>query len=208
MSTTRDLIRKRQSIRKYHSQPVPNKLILEAMEAANWAPSAHNAQPWRLILVSDIAVKQILAKAMADAWINDLSQKATIGDNHQRRVSFSIKRFSTAPIVIVACLSLENMKKHSDTPQWGIERDLAIQSLGAAVQNLLLSASGNNLGACWFSAPIFCKDTVRQVLAIPKTVEPQAIILMGYPDEKPDKKPRKSINEFCFQNRWDNPLNF
>jgi len=58
------------------------------------------------------------------------------------------------------------------------------------------------LGACWFCAPIFCKDAVRTVLGIPKGVEPQAIVLMGYPNEKPDAPKRKMLSEFCFVDVW------
>lgn len=204
MPTPKDLLKQRQSIRKYTSQPVPDKLILEALEAASWAPSAHNAQPWRFIVISDITVKHRLVTAMAEAWVNNQSK-----DNLRVNpvdVDFSVKRFSTAPIVIVACLSLKDTKKYLDDTRQQIERDLAIQSLGAAIQNLLLSASGNSLGACWFSAPMFCKEAVRPILQIPETVEPQAIILMGYPDQKPPERQRNSLNAFCFQNYWNNPF--
>jgi F420 biosynthesis protein FbiB-like protein len=202
--TNKDTLKQRQSIRKYTNQPVPDKLVLEALEAAKWAPSAHNAQPWRFIVVSDIEIKQSLAKAMAEAWIKDL-----VKDNvrvNQESVNLSVRRFSTAPVLIVACLNLEDMKQHRDSERRLIERDLAVQSLGAAVQNLLLAVSENGLGACWFSAPMFCKDVVGQVLGVPETVEPQAIVLMGYPDEKPAVVQRKGIGEFCFLDRWNNPF--
>ena len=201
--TNKDLIRQRRSIRKYNNQPVSDKLVLETLEAAGYAPSAHNAQPYRFIVVSDTKAKQYLAKAMAETWIKNVVKDNTIVK--QDVVDFSVKRFSTAPVFIVACLTFEDMKKYPDERQL-FERDLGIQSLGAALQNVLLSASEKGLGACWFSAPIFCKDTVRQVLEVPKTVEPQAIILMGYPDEKPIVRQRKSISEFCFRNVWGNPI--
>jgi nitroreductase len=49
----KDALRKRRSIRKYTAQPVPDELVLECLEAAGWAPSAHNSQPWRFIVVSN-----------------------------------------------------------------------------------------------------------------------------------------------------------
>ncbi|MCL2642360.1 MAG: nitroreductase family protein [Candidatus Bathyarchaeota archaeon] len=204
MSTIKDQLKQRRSIRKYTIQPVPDRLILEALEAASWAPSAHNAQPWRFILVSDIEVKQSLAKTMAEAWIKDQTKDSV--RVKQGEEDFSVRRFSTAPVVIVACLSFEDVKQYVDDKRRLLERDLAVQSLGASVQNLLLSASGNGLGACWFSAPMFCKDVVRQVLGVPENVEPQAIILMGYSNEKPIVKQRKTFEEFCFQNRWNKPI--
>jgi len=199
------LFKQRRSIRKYINQFVPNEFILETLEAASWAPSAHNAQPYRFIIVSDIMVKQSLAKAMAETWIKDLT-KDNVATKKKEKADFSIKRFSSAPVFIVACLTLEDMKQYPDEKRQLFERDLAVQSLGAAIQNMLLSASENGLGACWFSAPIFCKDTVRQILNIPKIIEPQAIILMGYANEKPNVRQRKSIEELCFRDAWGRPF--
>jgi F420 biosynthesis protein FbiB-like protein len=203
--SVKDTCKQRRSIRKYTKQHVPYKLVLEALEAASMAPSAHNAQPYRFIIISDLTVKQHLAEAMTETWIKTMTKDEAIAK--QNVIDFSINRFSSAPVLIVACLTLENMKKYPDTIRKLIERDLAVQSLGAAIQNMLLSASENGLGACWFSAPIFCKDTVRQVLSIPKSIEPQAIILMGYPDETPVMKQRKKGIELCFQDTWGNAIN-
>jgi F420 biosynthesis protein FbiB-like protein len=203
--STKDLLKQRQSIRKYTNQPISDKLILEILETASWAPSAHNAQPWRFIVISDIEIKQRLAKTMAEAWIKDQTKGKEV--INQDDVDFSVKRFSTAPVLIVACLSLVDIKQYlEDETLRLVERDLAVQSLGAAIENLLLSASGNNLGACWFSAPMFCKDATRQVLGVPENVEPQAIIVIGYPDEKPVTKQRKTIGEICFRTHWNKPF--
>jgi F420 biosynthesis protein FbiB-like protein len=203
--SAKDVLRQRRSIRKYTNQPVSDKIILEILETASWAPSAHNAQPWRFIVVSDIGIKQCLAKAMAEAWIKDQTADGVMVN--QGGVDFSVSRFSNAPVFIVACLSLEDIQQYLvDDERWLVERDLMVQSLGAAVQNLLLSACGNGLGACWFSAPMFCKNVVRQVLGVPETVEPQAIILMGYPDEKPTVRQRKPVETFCFRDCWGKPF--
>jgi len=203
--STRALLKQRQSIRKYTNQPVPDSFVLEVLEAASWAPSAHNAQPWRFILISDKTVRQRLVQAMADAWIKDLAKDGI--NTNEAAIDLSIRRFSTAPVFIVACLTLEDMREYSDERQM-FERDLAVQSLGAALQNILLSACGNGLGACWFSAPMFCQGVVREVLGVPEKVNPVAIVLMGYPDEKAGIKQCRPIGEFCFQDVWGNPVSF
>ena len=82
------------------------------------------------------------------------------------------------------------------------ERDLAQQSLGAAMQNLLLTAHAVGLGACWFCAPGFCKETVRKVLKIPDAVEPEAFVILGYPAETPSVPTKKSLGEYCFVDMW------
>ena len=199
----KEAIAQRRSIRKYKAQTVPEALVLEALEAAGWAPSAHNAQPWRFIIISDIAKKRRLAETMAAAWVNNASKEGTVVE--QSRLDFSIQRFSSAPVLIVACLSMEGMREFTDAERQQSERDLAVQSLGAAIQNLLLSAHSSGLGACWFCSPAFCKDTVRTVLGVPDGVEPQAIVLMGYLDEKPTAPKRKLIGEYCFVDVWGKP---
>jgi nitroreductase len=83
---------------------------------------------------------------------------------------------------------------------------LAQQSLGAAMQNLLLTVHALGLGACWFCGPGFCKETVRKVLGIPEAVEPEAFVIIGYPAEIPSVPPKKSLPENCFLDMWGTKL--
>jgi coenzyme F420-0:L-glutamate ligase / coenzyme F420-1:gamma-L-glutamate ligase len=170
----KEAIKQRRSIRKYQERKVPEEIVWEVLETADWAPSAHNAQPWRFIVLSEAHLKLELAEAMVDSWIKDMGKDGAIVEDAKCKAS--IERFSNAPVLIVACLTMEDMRKYDDARRQGCERDLAMQSLGAALQNLLLAAYADGLGACWFSAPSFCKSTVRKVLKIPETIEPQAII--------------------------------
>src|SRR3989304_5616310 len=169
MSCIPDIIRERRSIRKYAPRPVPTETLREVLEAAGWAPSAHNAQPWRFIVLIDKPSKKELSEAMANAGIKD-------------------------------------MINYEDKSQQKSERDLAVQSLGAAVQNMLLAAHSKNLGACWFCAPVFCKEAVRQVLKIPEDVEPQALITLGYPAEKPSAPCRTTLANYAFSGFWGKKL--
>jgi coenzyme F420-0:L-glutamate ligase/coenzyme F420-1:gamma-L-glutamate ligase len=199
-----EAIKNRRSIRKYQNKPVPQSLIEEILVAAGWAPSAHNAQPWRFIVLTEVAAKKELAEAMAESWAADMAKDGFKIEEDVRRVR--VERFASAPVVILACLTMEDMYKQPDAERQSVERDLAIQSLGAAIQNLLLTAKAKGLGACWFCAPGFCKTTVRAVLKIPDEVEPQALIAMGYPDEKPVVPSRKVIGDYCFRKRWGKKL--
>src|SRR5450756_2176621 len=80
-----DAIRRRRSIRKYHPRQVPSEIVLEALVAAGWAPSAHNSQPWRFIVLADASVKEELADAMADAWVADLAKDGVTVDADMRK---------------------------------------------------------------------------------------------------------------------------
>ena len=195
-----DAIKQRRSIRKLQQNPVSNKLVVKVLEAAGWAPSAHNSQPWRFIVISSAEVKRTLAEAIVEAWAEDLKRDGVVIEENTRKER--LDRYTNAPVLILACSTMEGLRKYPDQQRQSFERDLAIQSLGASLQNLLLTAHKLGLGCCWFSAPGFCKETVRQVLKIPRTVEPEAFIILGYPAEKPPVPPRKSLSEFCFTDKW------
>jgi coenzyme F420-0:L-glutamate ligase / coenzyme F420-1:gamma-L-glutamate ligase len=199
-----DAIRQRRSIRKYQPRPVAQKIVLEVLEAAGWAPSAHNSQPWQFIVLQNISIKKRLADAMADAWVKDL-QRDDITVEAGKRAE-RVERFTTAPVLILACLTIDGLRKFPDLERQICERDLAVQSFGAALQNLLLAAHTKGLGACWFCAPAFCKETVRKILKIPDAVEPQAFVAMGYPAEKPQIPVKKLLEGYCFVDIWGKPL--
>src|SRR3990170_6619428 len=202
MPSLNDAIRGRRSVREYSSRQVPSEILNEVLEAARWAPSAHNAQPWRFIVLTDAATKAVLAKAMEEAWNADLAKEGLAATARAAMTETSTKCFTNAPALIVACLTMSNMKKYPDASRRKSERDLAVQSVGAAIQNLLLAAHSKGLGACWFSAPVFCKDAVRKVLEIPEDVEPQALIAMGYSTEKPSAPARKPFKSIVYFSRW------
>lgn len=195
-----DTIKGRRSVRKYQAKAVPKEVIEEVLVAAGWAPSAHNAQPWRFIVLDDPAVKRELAEAMAQAWVADMAKEDAKIDEETR--SARVERFANAPVLILACVTTDEMNKFPDAKRQSCERDLAVASLGAALQNLLLTAHAAGLGACWFCAPAFCKDTVRKTLEVPVDVEPQALVAMGYPAEEPTASSRKPFDDIIFENRW------
>ena len=199
-----DIIKKRRSVRKYLPQMVPREAVLEVLVAASWAPSAHNSQPWRFIILENPSVKRELAEAMADIWVADAEKDGAKVDAKMRQER--VDRFVNAPALILACSTMVGLRKFPDQKRQMFERDLAQQSLGAAMQNLLLTVHALGLGACWFCAPGFCKETVRKVLGIPEAVEPEAFVIIGYPAEIPSVPPKKPFPENCFLDTWGNKL--
>src|SRR3990170_8561369 len=95
-----DAIKERRSIRKYSSRPVSIEILREILEAARWAPSAHNAQPWRFIVLTDAATKAVLAKAMEEAWNADLAKEGLAATARAAMTETSTKRFTNAPALI------------------------------------------------------------------------------------------------------------
>jgi coenzyme F420-0:L-glutamate ligase/coenzyme F420-1:gamma-L-glutamate ligase len=204
MSSLHEALKQRRSIRKYQNKPVPKMLVLDVLEAAGLAPSAHNSQPWRFIVVEDPAIKRELSDKMAEAWAADMAKDGASVDEAKRIERR--ERFASTPVLIAACLSMEGMMTFPDEQKQRTERDLAVESLAAAIQNMLLTAHSLGLGACWYCAPTFCKQTVRKTLQIPQDIEPSALILMGYPAESPTTPPKKAMKDYCFVDYWDKPL--
>ncbi|UCF44887.1 MAG: nitroreductase family protein [Candidatus Bathyarchaeota archaeon] len=206
MHHIKDSIKKRRSIRKYFSRKVSTDILRQVLEAAGWAPSVHNAQPWRFIVLTDAPLKRALSEAMADVWVADMIKDGIPCEVRENQCKTSVERFTHAPVLIVACITMKDMIKYADEKRQRNERDLAVQSLGAALQNLLLVAHANGLGACWFCAPIFCKETIRKILKIPDDVEPQALITLGYPSEKPYTPSRKLLENYFYLDYWGKKL--
>ena len=73
------------------------------------------------------------------------------------------------------------MDHYLDHKRAQAEHLMAVQSVAMAVQNLLLAAHAEGLGACWMCAPLFCPDVVAQALALPTEWQAQALVTLGYP---------------------------
>ncbi len=199
-------IKTRRSVRKFSDRRISDNDMGLIIEAGRWAPSGANAQPWRFIVITDMLHKRGLAEAMAEMWLKDLERDGVPQEMRTSLVEESIEHFVNAPVLVVACLTLEDMDKYPDEERRRCERDLAVQSLAAGIQNLLLAADAKGLGACWYCAPIFCKSAVRRALKVPDDVEPQALIAMGLPAETPSAPPRQPLGNVAFLGVWGKPL--
>ena len=162
-----EAIKSRRSIRAYTSHEVSDEEVKRLIDAARWAPSAGNIQPWEFVVVRDPVTKRRLSAAALD----------------QRFIE-------EAPVVIVVCAD-ENRSG------WRYGRrgvDLyCVQDTAAATQNVLLAACALGLGACWIGA--FREGEVERILKTPEAVRPVAIVPVGHPAEKPSAPQKRSIGE-------------
>ena len=189
-----NLIRTRRSIRRYTSDLVPQELIDQLFEAAIWAPSAHNRQPWRFAVITTPVAKERLADQMGARLRADRLRDGDSIDLIDRDVARSRQRITSAPIAIVVCLSPIDLDHYPDERRNSLERTMAIQSVAAAIQNLLLTAHALGLGACWMCAPLFCPDVVRDALELPADWEAQALITIGYPKGADAGRPKGRVD--------------
>jgi len=162
-----EAIKKRRSIRAFKDANIPNSIIEKLIDAARWAPSAGNIQPWEFIIVRKTETKRKLAAAaLSQTFIEE------------------------APVVIVVCADYQRSAR-----QYGSRGEAlyCIQDTAAAIQNIHLAATAMGLGTCWIGA--FQEESVKELLKIPDGIRPIAIIPLGYPAESPSPRPRRPLRE-------------
>ncbi len=182
-----NLIKDRRSIRRFEKRQIPREILLRLLDAACWGPSAHNRQPWRFVILADSEDKAQLVEAMSAQLATDLRADGVSEVEIEKDTSRSRQRLTGAAALILVCLTMADMDTYPDSRRQQLEYTMAIQSVAMASQNLLLMAHAEGLGACWMCAPLFCPDTVRQTLDLPADYQPQGVIALGYPAERPTK---------------------
>jgi nitroreductase len=160
----------RRSIRRFTGQPVPEKIIIELLEAAMCAPSAGNEQPWQFVIID------------------------------QRPILDEIPRFHPyakmvleAPVAVLVCGDMDR----------DLHKGYWVQDCSAATENLLIAAVEKGLGGVWVG--IYPRDervrALRELLEIPESVVPFALIPLGYPAEEKQAANRFDAGRVHY-NRW------
>jgi F420 biosynthesis protein FbiB-like protein len=185
----------RRSIRRYAASPVARELIDALLQTAVTAPSAHNRQPWRFLVIETQAAKENLARSMGERLRADRQRDGDPAEAIDADVARSHARLTGAPVVILVCLTMADMDRYPDEKRNRAERLMATQGTAMAAQNLLLAAHAAGLGACWMCAPLFCPDTVATAVALPSDWEPQAIVTLGYPADPGKPFRRRALGE-------------
>ena len=189
------LIRGRRSVRHLRPDPVPREVVERIIEVAAWAPSPHGTQPWRFVVLTTPDSRERLADAMAEAWVHNLAMDGQEPEIVARRLAGSRRRMLEAPILVLVCLYREDLDRYPDPERQAAETIMAIQSLGAAVQNALLMAYRLGLDGGWMCAPLFCPDIAREALGLPETLTPHALLTLGYAAADPRRRPRRPLSE-------------
>lgn len=183
-------LRTRRSIRRFRPDPVPESVIEEILTTATFAPSAHNRQPWRFVVVTESAVKMRLGLAVTGKMRSDMQAQGASETDIEKRATTSLRRMDEAPVVIVLCRDKTDVR--ADTYE---EAMMGAQSSAAAGLQLLLAAHAEGLGGNWICWALYAQEETRAVLGLPESLEPQAFYFLGYPDEVPEVKDRKPIKE-------------
>lgn len=198
-----DAIRDRRSIRRFKQTPVPDEDIRKILDAGRWAPSANNAQPWSFIVIKDRAVLKSMAGAVRE-MIDRMIPYAESEKQAQRLAAYKSNYyifFENAPAVIAVCMeaydagtdrllarmgySTEDIKRLRPLP--------GLQSVAAAIQNMLLAIHALGYGSCWMTGPLVAQDAFEKLLGFGKEKSVAALLPVGVPGEDTPARSRKPL---------------
>ena len=204
-----ELIRARRSVRKFQDKPVPEDLILKAMELATWAPNGGNYQPWRLLIVTNKDLIQKMGDAvkakteLLSSW-PEAGQFGEIVERWKKSSDF----FRRAPMIIVALMgkyiSITDQILRARGESDPVAREIrsyrqtgntSLQSVAAAITYLCLILHHMGLATTWMAGPQQAKKEIEKLLNVPPNWDFVDLLPVGYPAETPRLQPRKPIAE-------------
>jgi len=158
----------RRSVRAYTSEEVSEDAIMQLLTAANWAPSGSNIQPWRFAVVMNNKelIKKLSSLTIYHSWVEN------------------------APCLISVFLDTKAL----DDKLTSIYLK-HVQSIGAAIQNMLLAAHELGLGTCWIGEILKNEDKVRELLGVSEDLQLMAVISVGYSSKNNLKSKRRDVSE-------------
>jgi nitroreductase len=192
-----DVVLRQRATRQFTDQPVSDELLDLCLRAATHAPSAENLQPWLFVVVRDAGIR---------AGIGDLNRRAWRQGGRQHsegRLSESLLRdveqgaevgVGSAPVIVVVC----------GDASIGLETTLP-SSVFLATQNLLLSATALGLGSAMTTLATLFVDDLRELLDLPATARPMAIVPIGWPSQPRGKPRRLPLSERAYRDRYGRP---
>ncbi len=193
-------IEKRTSIRNFTDEKIPVHDLKELVRRAGLAPSVNNYQPWKFYAITNKDILSKMAVKVSEKIKQIPSNKSIAAKNVKSQVEWFATFFESAPAVIAMAmedyesvlekgvdLSHDEINKMRNFPD--------MQSAGAAIQNLLLSAVDLGYGACWLSAPMIAKESLEEIIKIEKTYHLIAFVAVGKAVRDLQPKTKKSIDE-------------
>jgi nitroreductase len=175
MSDLMKVILGRRSIRRYQEKDIPNEVLDDVLEAARWAPSWANVQPWEFVVVKDKSIKKQIQKNVPSRNPSSLA-------------------IVKAPVLLVVCGQLKKSGYYDDQYPTKFGSDWFMYDLGLATQNLCLAAHASGLGTVIVG--LFDHDRVGEVINLPANHEVLVLIPIGYPNQKPQPRKRRERDEF------------
>jgi nitroreductase len=185
-----EAIKSRRAIRSYEDKPVTESAIQTILEAATYAPSAINVQPWKFTIITNKeAMKQLsdTAKPALMRMLPDVGDEGLVGLKKQlSNPQYNI--FYNAPLLIFVS---------------GIKSPYAIYDCSMAAQNMMLAAYTLGIGSCWIGTAVGLANQpkVKAELGVPEDHDVHAAIIFGYPKggfpKAPEKHPAQVLKKIA-----------
>lgn len=210
-----DVIKTTGACRYLKPDPVPDDVLKRLFEAARFGPQGGNRQPVRYIAVRDARIKKKLGEWYRECW-NAVMDMAARGEYRTARGSSATSKilsdathladhFGEAPVLIVVCAVLDDLARTDAA----LDRPGVVggASIYPSVQNLLLAARNEGLGATLTTVLCAVEPQVKDLLRIPAELITCATIPLGYPERNlPKKLARAPVSEIVFSDRFGEPL--
>ncbi len=190
-----ELAKKRRSIRVFEDKDVSNEDIKKILEAGNLAPSAHNKQSWKFVVIRGNSKKKLAT------MINELSE--LFPKKSRLLLRMASKSINSSPVVIAVLSTGELVQEVSDFGEEykrDIEkffREMEVQSASAAVQNMLLQATELGLGSVWLGIVVLVAPQIECFLGIEGKL--LAMIPIGYPSKSYVPPKKKSLTDVVIE---------
>lgn len=206
-----DLLRARRSIRAFTPEAPSRDRIERLVEAAVAAPSASNRQPWRFHVVDDRARIAALAAAVREAVDRIAAHVEPGSEAAFRAYGDYFTRFEAAPVVIAPIVRASPVLSHLVGPALdpgdresiaAMEHRSALIGASLALENLLLMAHDDGLGASAMTGPLIAEPALRPLLEVPPSWSLLALVPVGFAAEQPAAPERKPAARVT---RWLDP---
>lgn len=199
-----EVMRTASAVRRYRDEPVSDEAIETCLRAASWAPSGGNQQPWKFVVLTSSGVRDVITVAANKTWdvmaeFYQFSKPDAAAVDPKSRVLRTMAEHMSvggaAPVLVLFCVH----------PQRGTTELQQGGSIFPAVQNFLLAARAQGLGAAitlWHGS---CEDQLRSMVGIPDDWKIATLLTVGWPKGGHHPVRRKPLNEVAANDRWDQP---
>ena len=205
-----DVVLNRHSTRKFKPDAVAPEDIQKMLEAARWAMSGANAQPWEFVVVDDALVKErIIAswpEARKETFVIEQTRQAELRHPNFHDLEVS-PGFKDAAVFIIV---LGDRRTYQATVQaanylWGEGGTDAtyLKNIGNATQILHLAAAALGLGTQWVSANRIWGEAIKQILVVPDVLDVHSLVAVGYPDSSPKTRYRRPLAQMVHHNHYE-----
>lgn len=188
-----NVIANRRSIRKYKSDDIPHAMIEEIIKAGTLAPSSKNRQPWKFVVATGKSKDE--AAEVFRKGIEREKEKPFLTESapYITGAEYTLKIMQQAPVVIFIANSLGRDFSRDLTIEERVSEICNTQSIGAAIENMILAATDLGLGSLWICDTYFAQKELNDWMNTEG--ELCAALALGYADEKPFARPRKCIGD-------------